>query len=320
MNKYVRYILIVLVAAAIVTAIDGFYILQEDKQAMVTQFGRPVGEPVTEAGLHFKKPFIQDVRYFEKRVLIWDGDPKQIPTRDKTFVYIDTTARWRIIDALKYLKAVHDERGAQSVLDDIINSMVRELVNKNDLVEIIRSSDWTEVTGSAVEAQTVEQGTIQYGRDKIQDMVFQAASKQTRQYGIELVDVLFKRVNYIESVRRSVYDRMISERERIAEKKRSVGQGERAEILGKMERDLKEITSQAQQKVEVIKGKADANATAIYAEAYKKNPDFYSFSKSLQSYEKTMGGNTRIIMSSDSEFYKFLNSASIEESSGAEAR
>ncbi|MFO7760029.1 MAG: protease modulator HflC [Desulfobia sp.] len=309
MNKYVRYILIVLVAAAIVTAIDGFYILQEDKQAMVTQFGRPVGKPITKAGLHFKKPFIQDVRYFEKRLLIWDGDPKQIPTRDKTFVYIDTTARWKISDALTYLKAVHNETGAQSVLDDIINSMVRELVNKNDLVEIIRSSDWTEVTGSAVEAETVKRENIKHGRDVIQEMVFQAASEQTRQYGIELVDVLFKRVNYIESVRRSVYDRMISERQRIAERKRSLGQGEKAEIMGEMDRDLKQITSRAQQQVEVIKGKADANATAIYAGAYRQDPEFYSFFKSLQSYEKAVGNNTRVIMSSDSEFYKYLNSA-----------
>lgn len=310
MNKYVRYILIILVAAAIITAIDGIYILQEDKQAMVTQFGRPVGEPVTEAGLHFKKPFIQDVRYFEKRILIWDGDPKQIPTRDKTFVYIDTTARWKISDALTYLKAVHNERGAQSVLDDVINSMVRELVNKNNLVEIIRSSDWREVTGSAKEAKTVEdKDSITYGRDKIQDMVFEAASKQTKQYGIELVDVLFKRVNYIESVRRSVYDRMISERERIAARKRSEGQGERAEILGEMNRDLKDITSTAQQQVEIIRGEADANATAIYAEAYKQDPEFYSFFKSLQSYEKAVGNNTKVILSPDSEFYKYLNSA-----------
>ncbi len=187
--------------------------------------------------------------------------------------------------------------------------MVRELVNKNDLVEIIRSSDWTEVTGSAIKAQTVEQGTIQYGRDKIQEMVFEAASQQTSKYGIELVDVLFKRVNYIDTVRRTVYGRMISERKRIAEKKRAQGQGEKAEILGQMGRDLKEITSSAQQQVEVIKGKADANATAIYAEAYKKDPEFYSFFKSLQSYEKTLGNNTRVIMSSDAEFYKFLNSA-----------
>ncbi|MFP3983392.1 MAG: protease modulator HflC [Desulfurivibrionaceae bacterium] len=308
MNRYVRYILIVAVVAAIITVIDGLYVLQENKQAMVTQFGRPVGEPVTEAGLHFKKPFVQDVRYFEKRVLIWDGDPKQIPTRDKTFVYIDTTARWKIDDALKYLKAVHDERGAQSVLDDIINSMVREMVNKNNLTDIIRSSDWEDVTGSAKEAETVK-GDIKHGRDKLQDMVYEAASEQTRQYGIKLVDVLFKRVNYIESVRRSVYDRMISERERIAEEKRSLGQGEKAEILGELDRDLKDISSSAQQKVEVIEGEADANATAIYAKAYKKDPEFYSFTKSLQSYEKSIGNNTRVIMSSDSEFYKFLNSA-----------
>jgi membrane protease subunit HflC len=303
LNKILRTIGIIIVIALIVTVANGFYILEEGKQAVITQFGRPIGQPVTEAGLHFKTPFIQEATYFEKKILIWDGDPNQIPTNDKTFVYLDVTARWRISDPLVFLQAVNNETRAQSILDDIIDGTVRDLVNKNDLVEIIRSSDFSPetMTNSAVEVEK-----LQFGRDKISSMIHETASKITPQYGIELVDVLFKRVNYIETVRLKVYDRMISERKRIAAEKRSFGEGQKAEIMGKVERELKVIISTANREAEEIKGKADAEASKIYADAYNQDPEFYSFTKSMESYKAAVGQNTNLIISSDSEFYKFF--------------
>jgi len=304
-NAIVRYFLIGIVLVLIVTALNGFYILPEGKQAVITQFGRPIGTPVTEAGLKFKTPFIQEVTYFEKKILIWDGDPNQIPTNDKTFVYLDVTARWRIVDALVFLQAVNNETRAMTILDDIIDGTVRDLVNKNDLVEIIRSSDWSldKLPGPATEG-SIE--PIRYGRDKIASMIHETASKMTPQYGIELVDVMFKRVNYINTVRLKVYDRMISERKRIAAEKRSMGEGQKAEIMGKVKRELKVIISTANREAQEIKGKADAEAARIYAEAYSKDPEFYDFYKSLESYKTAIGKNTRLIISSDSEFYKHL--------------
>ena len=304
MNKIVRTALILIVIGLIFTAVNGFYILEEGRQAIITQFGRPVGQPITEAGLHFKLPFVQEVTYFEKKILIWDGDPNQIPTNDKTFVYLDVTARWRIADALVFLQAVNNESRAQTILDDIIDGTVRDLVNKNDLVEIIRSSDFSPetMTNSAVELER-----LQYGRDKISSMIHEAASKITPKYGIELVDVMFKRVNYIESVRLKVYDRMISERKRIAAEKRSLGEGQKAEIMGKVKREFQVVMSSANREAEEIKGKADAEAANIYAKAYNQDPEFYAFSKSLESYKMAMGKNTHLIISSDSEFYKYLD-------------
>ena len=303
MNKIIRTIGIIIVIALIVTVANGFYFLEEGKQAVITQFGRPVGQPVTEAGLHFKTPYIQEATFFEKKILIWDGDPNQIPTNDKTFVYLDVTARWRITDALVFLQAVNNETRAQTILDDIIDGTVRDLVNKNDLVEIIRSSDFSPetMTNSAVEFET-----LKYGRDNISAMIHETASKITTKYGIELVDVLFKRVNYIETVRLKVYDRMISERKRIAAEKRSQGEGQKAEIMGKVEKELKVILSTANREAEEIKGKADAEAAKIYADAYNQDPEFYSFTKSLESYKTAVGQNTNLVISSDSEFYKFL--------------
>ena len=303
MNKIIRTIGIIIVIALIVTIANGFYFLEEGKQAVITQCGRPVGQPVTEAGLHFKTPYIQEATFFEKKILIWDGDPNQIPTNDKTFVYLDVTARWRITDALVFLQAVNNETRAQTILDDIIDGTVRDLVNKNDLVEIIRSSDFSPetMTNSAVEFEM-----LKYGRDKISAMIHETASKITPKYGIELVDVLFKRVNYIETVRLKVYDRMISERKRIAAEKRSQGEGQKAEIMGKVEKELKVILSTANREAEEIKGKADAEAAKIYADAYNQDPEFYSFTKSLESYKTAVGQNTNLVISSDSEFYKFL--------------
>jgi len=303
-NKFVRIFFTALVVALILVVMNGFFILPEGRQAVITQFGRPVGLPIVKAGLHLKTPFIQDVTYFDKRILIWDGDPNQIPTNDKTFIYLDVTARWRISDALRFLQAVNNQNRAQTILDDIIDGTVRDMVNKNNLVEIIRSSDWkpTKETDKNYEP-------ISLGRDKIVEKIREAISKLTPQYGIEVVDVMFKRVNYIDSVRQKVYDRMISERKRIAAEKRSLGEGEKAEILGRVDRELKEITSTATRKSEEVRGKADAEAAAIYATAYNEDPDFYTFTRTLESYRKSFGANSRLVLSSDSDFYRYLKSA-----------
>ncbi len=312
MKHITRIFLLLAVFALILMAMDGFFILREGQQAVITEFGKPVGTPVTDAGLHFKRPITQKVQYFDKRILIWDGDPNQIPTNDKTFIYIDNTARWRISNALTFLQAVGSEARAQSLLDDIINGTVRDLVNKNNLIEIIRSSDWKpDYMVSTVMAGSPTGDLIQppkMGRDKISQMVLKAAAAVTPKYGIELVDVMFKRVNYIDTVRKKVYDRMISERKRIAAEKRSEGEGRKAEILGKVDRQLKEITSKAKREATEIRGTADAEATKIYGQTYSKNPDFYAFQKSLESYKDIINDNTSLILSTNSDLFEYLES------------
>lgn len=307
MKQIIQLSLAGLILLAVAVIYDGFYILEEGQQVVVTQFGAPVGEPITEAGPHLKMPFVQQVNVFEKKTLIWDGDPNQIPTSDKTFVFLDVTARWRITDALRYLQATGgSETRAQSLLDDIIDGTVRDMVNKNNLIEIIRSSDWSEATMTPnISAESLGKKP-QVGRDKIQDIILTIAAKATTQYGIQLIDVMIKRVNYIESVRVKVYDRMISERKRIAAEKRSFGEGQKAEILGTVEKELKEIMSGANREAVTIKGKADAEATKIYGQAYSQDSDFYGFLKTLESYEKIIGNNTSLVISSDSELYKYL--------------
>lgn len=304
MKQITNFLLVGLVLLAIVAVYDGFYILDEGTQAVITEFGAPVGQPVTQAGLHFKIPLIQKVNLFDKRIEIWDGDPNQITTNDKTYVFIDVTARWRIANALKFMQAVKTVSRGQSMLDDIIDGTVRDMINKNDLMEIIRSSDWSKDTMSKT---TKNLGTSpNLGRDKIADEILQTAAKLTPQYGIQLIDVMFKRVNYIASVRQKVYDRMISERKRIAAEKRSIGEGKKAEILGKVDKELKQILSTARMKALAIKGKADAQATKIYAEAYSQDPNFFSFEKTLDAYKNSIGKNTSLVLSSDSELYQYL--------------
>ncbi len=305
MKTIFRIVLIAVVIALIAVTLNGFYVVPEGQQAVVTEFGRPVGRPVTDAGLHFKKPFLQQVTYFEKKILIWDGDPNQIPTNDKTFVYLDVTARWRISDALLFLQAANNTNRAMSLLDDIIDGTVRDLVNKNNLVEIIRSSDWSEATIADTKKPEIRE-PLHLGRDRITAMIHETASKITPQYGIELVDVMFKRVNYIDQVQLKVFDRMISERKRIAAEKRSFGEGEKAEIMGRVEKELMEITSNANREGLELKGKADAEAARIYAEAYNLDPEFYGFYRTMESYRQTVGDNTRLVISSDSPFYSYF--------------
>lgn len=306
MQKIVRLLILMLLIAAGITVWDGFFILPEGQQAVITQFGAPVGKPLTEAGLKFKTPFIQLVQYFDKRVLIWNGDPNQIPTNDKTFIYMENTARWRISDPLRFLQAVGSEKRAMTLLDDILDGTVRDLVNKNDLIEIIRSSDWSPdfMVSSASNQDMIAPPRV--GRDKISQLVLDEAAKITPQYGIELLDVMFKRVNYIESVRLKVYDRMISERKRIAAEKRSTGEGRKAEILGRVNRELQEITSGARREATEIRGTADAEATRIYSRAYSSNPEFYAFVKSLESYRSILGKNSALVLSTDSDLLRYL--------------
>lgn len=311
MNNILRFLLIGLIAVAAVAVWDGFYVLREGQQAVITQFGRPVGQSILTAGLKFKLPVIQKVQYFDKRILVWDGDPNQIPTNDKTFIYMDNTARWRIVDPLRFLQAVGTERRAMTLLGDILDGTVRDLVNKNDLIEIIRSSDWSpDFMASTVQSRDLVVPP-KVGRDRISHMVLEAASKITPQYGIELMDVMFKRVNYIESVRLKVYDRMISERKRIAAEKRSTGEGLKAEILGRVDRELAEITSKARREATEIRGTADAEATKIYGEAYSAHAEFFAFQKSLESYRNIITKNTSLILSSDSDLFHYLENQKV---------
>ncbi|MEK6202054.1 MAG: protease modulator HflC [Desulfobulbaceae bacterium] len=306
MKQIAQFFLAGLVLLGIVVIYDGFYILEEGTQAVITQFGAPVGTPKTDAGLHLKVPFVQHVNLFDKKIQIWDGEPNQIPTGDKTYVYLDVTARWRITDALKYMQAVKTEARAQSMLDDIIDGTVRDMVNKNDLIEIIRSSDWTAATMTSIDKDPG--AAPKRGRDVITNQIIATAAKATPQYGIELIDVMFKRVNYIESVRVKVYDRMISERKRIAAEKRSTGEGKKAVILGTVDRELKVITSTAQRDSIGIRGKADAEASKIFGKAYSQDPEFYSFTKTLESYQEIIGDKTSLVLSSNSDIFQYLKS------------
>ena len=303
------------VALAIFFTVSGtFYALEEGQQAVILQFGRTVGEPVTDAGLHVKLPFIQDVQRFEKRLLIWDGDPNQIPTKGREFIWVDTMARWRIADAKKFLENVATESGAQSRLDDIIDSVVRDQVSASELVELVRSASWEVPPGEILEevpAEVRQELTkkIARGREEITRIILAEARKIIPQYGIELVDVRIKRLNYVDSVQEKVYARMISERKRIAARFRSEGEGRSAEILGTMEKELRQIRSVAYRKVQEIRGKADAEATRVYGSAYNSDPEFYAFSRTLESYKEAQNKNSVLILTTDGDYYRYLKEA-----------
>lgn len=303
--------LIVVIAVALFIALDGFYIVDETEQVIITQFGDPVGEAVTTPGMKFKVPFIQTANYFDKRYLEWDGDRNQVPTRDKKFIFVDTYARWQITDPLQFFKRLRDERGAQSRLDDILDGETRNAIASNDLVEVVRSTNRdpnTEATTIEVIEDTLE--AISVGRDSIQIEIQQLANQRASDLGIAILDFRFKRINYVEEVRQTVYDRMISERNRIADKFRSEGQGEAARINGEKERELKSIQSEAFRRAQEIKGRADAEAANIYANAYDQTSssrDLYSFIRSMEAYQNVFDNQTSIILSTDSDFYKYLN-------------
>ena len=302
-------LIIIVVVVALLIAQGGFYVVNESEQAIVTQFGKPVGA-VSYPGLHFKIPFIQDVTRFEKRILKWDGDPNQIPTKDKKFIWVDTTARWRISDPLLFLKTVATERGALSRLDDIIDSVVRDAVSGHLLVELVRGKDYkpTETENFEVDGKQILPEDM-IGREELLSGILAEARSSTPEYGIELIDVQFKRLNYVEQVRLRVYERMINERKKVAAQYRSEGEGEKLEILGTMQRELKEISSEAYRKALEYRGAADAKAAAIYAKAYNQDKEFYTFLRTMESYKKTVTNKGKLIISTDSDYYKYLKSS-----------
>lgn len=303
-----KQLLIVGIILLALLAKGTLFIVEEGQQAIVTQFGKPVGD-VKYAGLHFKTPLMQEVRTFDRKILKWDGDPNQIPTKDKRYIWVDTTARWRIIDPLLFYTTVATQEGAQSRLDDILDSVVRDAVSSHLLVELVRGKDYQAPEGTVevldFEGQKIVTDNLT-GREEIFNNIFAEASKSIPAYGIQLVDIQLKRINYIEQVRLRVYERMISERKKVASQFRSEGEGEKANILGQMQKELKRIESDAYRESAQIRGKADAKAAAIYAEAYSRDPEFYAFMRTLESYRTAIKANSKLVISTDSEFYRYL--------------
>ncbi len=300
-----------LVPAALVALIVLFsavYTVSETEQVILVQFGRPVGGLVKQPGLHLKIPFIQVVHRFDKRWLEYDGDATEIPTRDKKYIWVDTYARWRIADPLRFYQAVRDERGAQSRLDDIVDGETRNAVASYDLIEVVRSSNRAfqiteELEGiGAAEAMA----KIATGRSKIAQVILEKAAKVTPEFGIELVDVRFKRINYVETVQQKVFERMVSERKRIAERSRSEGQGRAAEIRGQKERDVLAASSAGYRTAQELKGAADGKATTIYARSFGKDAEFYQFWGTMETLENSFDANTWLILSTDSELLKYI--------------
>jgi membrane protease subunit HflC len=297
------------IAIILILLYASYYTVDETEQVIITQFGKAIGAPKKDPGLYFKIPIIQQPNYFRKNLLEWDGDPGQVPTLDKTFIWVDTFARWKIVDPLKFFQTVNNERAAQSRLDDIINSSVRNFITSYSLIETVRMTnrkmDTFELGVDRVK-QVGHLGAVTMGREKIAEGILDQARPKMVKFGIELVDVKIKRLNYVEEVRKTVYGRMIAERRQIAEKFRSEGQGEARKIEGDSERDLKQITSEAYRRAQEIKGKADGEATLIYARAFGKDPEFYSFMETLNIYKETMGKDSSLILTTDSEFLKYF--------------
>jgi len=304
-------VILILIFLAVLITYSSTYIVNEAVQVIVTQFGKPVGDPITEPGIHLKLPMIQKIHYFDKRFLEWDGYPNQIPTKDKRFIWVDTYARWRISDPLLFFQRVRDEQGAHSRLDDIIDGETRNGVAKHDLIELVRSTNRIPMEGEEI-ASDQEQNIlseISVGRLKISEEIFSRASERAKDLGMEILDFRFKRIDYVKEVQKKVFERMISERNRIADKYRSEGQGEASRINGEKERELKRIQSEAFRKAKEIMGDADAEATRIYNEAYNQSQesrDFYKFLKTMETYEKTMDEETVLILSTDGDFFQYL--------------
>jgi len=318
MKKYIGIIVLVLIIVFALFAKELFFIVQETDQVIVTQFGKPVGEAITQAGLRFKLPW-QKTIYFEKRVLRWDGDPKDMPTKDKRNIFIDTTARWQITDPLLFYQAARNINGAAKILDGYIDAATREVISKFNHVEAIRSSNRiiaivreenVQYDVSLVKEAMVE---IDFGRDRLTALILKNAAKKIKDTGITLIDVKIKRINYIDEVLKDVYRRMIAERNRIAEKYRSEGKGQRAKVEGQIKKELQTIQSQSYRKVQVIRGKADAEALKIYADAYGQDTDFYGFLKTLETYEQTLDDKTTLILGTNSEYFRLLKGFRLNE-------
>jgi modulator of FtsH protease HflC len=299
-------LLVVIILAALLVGQDAFYTVNEAEQVVITQFGDPV-RTVTDAGLNFKLPFVQNVNRFEKRILKWDGDPNQIPTKDMRFIWVNTTARWRITDPLVFYRTVFNIQGGISRLDNILDSVVRDAVSSHLLAELVRGSDYKADAAEAFEVDGREIGADEMiGRETIIRDVLARASSSTPAYGIELVDIQIKRINYVEQVRERVYERMINERKQVAARYRSEGEGEKANILGEMDLQLQQIRSEAHRKVLETRGNADAQAAAIYAAAYNQDKELYAFLRTMESYQKTLTKNGKLVISADSDYYKYL--------------
>jgi modulator of FtsH protease HflC len=308
MKRMIPALLVFGIVATAILLSSGLFVIDQGQQGIIVQFGEPVGEVISKPGLHWKRPFIQEVRRFDKRLLAWDGDVSQIPTLGREFIVVDTTARWKIVDPLQFLRSVRDEMGARTRLDDILDSVVRDIVSGADLEEIVRSHDW-DVDPNKLDEAVVREGMAldkpKMGRERLEQSMLASASRLMPGLGIEIVDVRIKRINYIESVRRQVESRMIAERQSIAAKFRSEGEGRSQEILGQMERQLREIRSEGARQAEEIRGKADAEATRTYGAAYGTDPEFFAFFRTLESY-KAMGKNTTLMINADSEFFRYL--------------
>ncbi len=308
-NKKQFFIITGLIVVLIII-FSSAYIVDETQQVIITQLGKPVGNAITDPGIHFKMPLFQEANYFDKRFLEWDGDANQIPTKDKRFIYVDTYARWRIADPLLFFQRVRDERGAQARLDDILDGETRNAVANHDLEEIVRNTNRKPVISDTLNYDEVREfRAIRIGRSKISREVLANASVRTKELGIELLDLRFKRINYIEAVQKKIYEQMITERKRIADRFRSQGQGQASKILGDKDRELKRIQSEAYRKSQEIKGNADAQATNIYAKAYNQSADsrsFYSFIKTLETYKNTISERDLLILSTSSDYFKFL--------------
>ena len=299
---------LIVIAVLLFVLYHSFYTIDETNQVILTQFGKVIGESKTEPGLQFKIPFIQKPNYFNKNLLAWDGDPGEVPTQDKTYIWVDTFARWKIVDPLRFFKTVFNETGAQGRLDDILDSEVRNYITSYPLIETVRKSNRaldTFEAGTQVDEKRAL-GVIKLGREKIVKGIMEQAKPKLADFGIELIDLKIKRLNYTEEVRRSVYSRMIAERKQIAEKFRSEGEGEARKIEGNQEKELKRITSEAYRTAQEIMGKADAKATLIYAEAYQKDAEFYSFLKSLDVYNNILDKDSTLVLSTKSDFLKYL--------------
>ncbi|MEJ2388489.1 MAG: protease modulator HflC [Chromatiaceae bacterium] len=304
-----------LVAVAAILLVSSLYTVNETEQVIITQFGRPVGDAVTTAGLKLKTPFVQDVNRIDKRILEWDGNPSDMPTKDKLYIAVDLFARWRITDPLQYFLRLRDERSAQSRLDDILGSETRNAVAKHELIEIVRTTkDRVPLAEGVLADPNSTVGAlvpIEKGREEVEHEIFAAASPKLRVFGIELLDIRFKRINYNASVRSKIYDRMISERRQIAELFRSEGKGDAARILGNRDRELDRIRSEAYRRVQEIRGEADAKATDIYASAYNQSPqaaEFFAFTRTLETYKSIIARNTTLMLSTESDLFKFLKS------------
>lgn len=319
MNRIWQIAILAVLGIAAYLIANSIYTVSEVEQVIITQFGKPIGTPVTSAGLKLKAPFIQNVNAIDKRILEWDGNPSDMPTKDKLYISVDLFARWRIREPLQYFLRLRDERSAQSRLDDILGSETRNAVAKHELIEIIRTTKDREPLRDALLTDAERKQDIgalvpiQKGRKLVEQEIFAAAAEKVRVFGIELLDIRFKRINYNESVRPKIYDRMISERRQIAERFLSEGNGEAARIRGNRVRELNKIQSEAYRQVEEIRGQADAKATEIYARAYNRSPEavaFYEFTRTMQSYKFIIAENTTLVLSTDSDLFKFLKGMS----------